>query len=669
MSLSKLNPHIAQHLEQLSLFALSSHIDEVSTEDGTDASDQAQDRRSDDSENLSEDSNAASTSRESVGNHDPDLLDEGNSEGAQLIFENVPDWDSMLSVTRAICQSDQPDQVLLDLQERQYPQGLNDERGDAGTEVQLISEESSEFEGLDELANYMDNQMTQTSFDGVHQKFLPRNAFERATTVGTIQRMLSAPPFDRLGPEYLSELARRIHSRSRRTFASLVQIRFPLESMHDVLKRVDLVDAQLPHGKGPLGKSYFLIDSLTKLGQEDLVSRFMESQKYFNVAFFATGSFQKLVSGWIIPIDFDSNTPEQPELEPNGNVYKVLVHAQQHNFIQVYDDTITMRVYDQERYNEDAVLSVLGCRSPHLAEIFAAFTFNAKLYVLQQLDFHWLTLDEFMKANKIGFHETQLLTQLSGITNALQELQNRHQSQPLVFGVTPARIHVPSSITPWLYLSADLDDFVDREHWDSICGRYMAPETSVQTLNNNATPRECMWSLGCTFLEILIWQVAGYARLEEFREALGWNNGPSSAFYRLSRRRPSEGPQIHPAVVTMFEHMLQESRGCIREAVLLVQTMIQIDPDQRPSTTDVYSEFARLIKMDDEPNETALDYEALGSEEQEGFQDIYSPPEDSGSDWEVDASNRNNLWDWDGAKIWNGAKIESSFQRLYKRQV
>jgi hypothetical protein len=114
LSLSLLYLHIAQHLEQLSLFVLFPYSADDDTQDASDASDQAQDHRSNDANDVMEGNS---------GGSDSDIVDmTGSPESMPLASEDDPGWDSLFDNNRAQLPLEQPDAIISHLQDQQHGQ-------------------------------------------------------------------------------------------------------------------------------------------------------------------------------------------------------------------------------------------------------------------------------------------------------------------------------------------------------------------------------------------------------------------------------------------------------------------------------------------------------------------------------------------------------------------
>lgn len=285
LSLPRLYAHIAQHLEHLSLFVLFSYVEDGDTQNGSNASDQAQDHRSDKLGSFSELSDTAGQHEISFSGS---YLDRSAADFLESdhISENTPDWADLLSGTPTILSSDRDDPILFHLQKTQYGQAEAKTISDTEPGIQLHGEDSSEFYTISEIRSFIDKHMVSVSFDGQVQQFLPRLALERVTTFETIRRILFETMITESSKE-LWDLASRIHNTGQKIFAA-----WSYEPSPPLNRLMELYsDDDFPFSRESL--------------PFDCTTEFLETQQHFNVAYFEPGSFQKLDDRWTIPINFD----------------------------------------------------------------------------------------------------------------------------------------------------------------------------------------------------------------------------------------------------------------------------------------------------------------------------------------------------------------------------
>lgn len=285
LSLPRLYAHIAQHLEHLSLFVLFSYVEDGDTQNGSNASDQAQDHRSDDPSGFSELSDTAGQHEINFSNSYLDRTAADFLESDHLP-ENTPEWDDLLTGSSKILPSDRNDPILLHLQKNQCGQAEAKTKSDTEAGTQLHGEDSSEVYTISQMRSFIDKHMISVLFDGQVQTFLPGLALDRVATLETIRRILSK----NIKVESFEELrgiASKIHSNGRKIFATWSYGPSP-----PLNRLVELYsDNNFPFSRENPPFNDFI--------------EFLERQHHFNVAFFQPGSFQRLDDRWTIPIDFD----------------------------------------------------------------------------------------------------------------------------------------------------------------------------------------------------------------------------------------------------------------------------------------------------------------------------------------------------------------------------
>ncbi|KAI1354102.1 acyl transferase/acyl hydrolase/lysophospholipase [Xylaria sp. FL0043] len=121
-------------------------------------------------------------------------------------------------------------------------------------------------------------------------------------------------------------------------------------------------------------------------------------------------------------------------------------------------------------------------------------------------------------------------------------------------------------------------------------GLYEPPE--VMTMADAPRSRRYdIWSMGCIYLDFLIWLLYGYEELLAFHHTLG--PGPSQ-LWRLSPY--DEGAELHPGVVFYLEHIARdpecERPSAIRDLLVLIRArllVIRLHPQARSPVNETKS--------------------------------------------------------------------------------
>ena len=256
-----------------------------------------------------------------------------------------------------------------------------------------------------------------------------------------------------------------------------------------------------------------------------------------------------------------------------------------------------MRVYSHAGLYEfyEYVQLLLDVMLPHVVQNFAAFTYLSKLYVLQEGEGMSL-LDHMISGSP--FDDTTLLCQLSGVAKDFFHLRI---AQDFAFELTPERILVTPGGPSILRLFINLSDVIRQSSWDPDCGQYSTPEAFANLRYSYSTDSGA-WSLGCTYLEILVWHVMGYQELCSFRDRRLQSH---SIPYFFSPAEPgtSSSTREHAAVVEMTQVLLSRTSGDIQEAVRVVETILRVNQDERLIMIQILAKFAHLAAIKGEPND------------------------------------------------------------------
>lgn len=104
-----------------------------------------------------------------------------------------------------------------------------------------------------------------------------------------------------------------------------------------------------------------------------------------------------------------------------------------------------------------------------------------------------------------------------------------------------------------------------------------------------------MWSLGCVYLEILVWYIDGYQALLDFRasrEGQVQRHGlEDEGFYHETSPGKSE---LRKPVVDMINALSHRCEGVLKDIVDTIPSLLQIDPKDRPSASQLVSQLSHL---------------------------------------------------------------------------
>ena len=329
LPLTELYPHIAQHLEQLSLFVLPSSVDD--SEDpgyGSNASQQAHEDVSNRFDDFSENSSTPGTRDPEVANQTVDPSEDDNGSVIMTDLANCPptpqdpqDWAKILLNTQTSTQPADTDPVLLELQKKQKTTVQAEHTKDQA-KTAMTNEDAAGFRNIIELEEYMDDHMASSNFCGYSQQYLPRPAFETVTRQAVIRFVLDSDKDLFLSEDERRDLSYRIYNECQKLFATCLYSEAPLTLLKELMDR-RLSDAQFP------------LDAKNQpqWSHRRLWRRFIRNQRNFHTVYFELGSYQILDNRCVIPINCDD--PHHLGGGSFDEVYEVQINPDQHEFPQV----------------------------------------------------------------------------------------------------------------------------------------------------------------------------------------------------------------------------------------------------------------------------------------------------------------------------------------------
>jgi len=104
-----------------------------------------------------------------------------------------------------------------------------------------------------------------------------------------------------------------------------------------------------------------------------------------------------------------------------------------------------------------------------------------------------------------------------------------------------------------------------------------------------------MWSLGCVYLEVLVWYLDGYQALLDFRESREGQVHPygleDEGFYHYNSAGVIE---LRKPVMDMIEYLSKRYRGALKDIIEIIPSLLQINPKARPSATELVRRLGHL---------------------------------------------------------------------------
>jgi len=323
----------------------------------------------------------------------------------------------------------------------------------------------------------------------------------------------------------------------------------------------------------------------------------------------------------------------------NGTVYKVRIHEEHHNFTPNRNEELAMKILQRDTsdctssHEENEVLQTLAeVPHPHLTPFYASWWHKGWFHMLFPLavyDLHeFLTSPELPVVDSLDkVREVWLVSQMTGLAAALDHIHNLAPA-----GLGPrgeyrdgtnrprTGYHLDLSLKNILVFASDvmkISDFGTARIRQLISGdfrpggsplnpgflgnlEYAAPDHELP--NKNVSKKHDIWSLGCIFLELLLWAFGKGPELQAFREERSFSpeqrpGQTSSAFYYITDstcdlksvvkdrlKWLDEAAQSKDNFANVYKPMICETRR-----------MLKINLEERPAASEVVSTLQHLL--------------------------------------------------------------------------
>ncbi|KAL5415622.1 hypothetical protein PMIN03_002583 [Paraphaeosphaeria minitans] len=467
----------------------------------------------------------------------------------------------------------------------------------------------------DDVCDYMEAHTVTFNFRGQPQRFLPRSALEYATRKDVVQKIVAQDKETILNNREQAELVDRIVRAGRKLFAICVHCGVTMQHLKVMLDN-GITDKRLPLSKDDFG-------SLKE--KRFFVANFIANQKQYNTISLSVDSIQRLddlqSDRFTIPIEYEEIEANYKGKGAFGTVWKVRIHRDHRSFIcETKDgDLFAMKVTPHEGREQDYHRQMAGLNHPHLVKCLASFTLGAKYQMIYELAS--CDLEEFMRErSKPSKHpeltEAWLAQQLAGVASALKVVHNPQGmlNVPNANTLRTGYIHdiKPENILVFIYKGKvcvlRLSDFSCAKVVEivaTISGKrdsyktgskpgtptYRAPEISE---NVSSRPYD-MWSLGCVFLELLVWYLEGYKALKMFRESREGSVIPNGMIDEGFYHKTSNGEmQLRESVLRKIENLKRQCRGDLKDIVDVVPSLLKIKPKERMDASHLAARLSRF---------------------------------------------------------------------------
>ncbi|CAI6338060.1 unnamed protein product [Periconia digitata] len=472
-----------------------------------------------------------------------------------------------------------------------------------------------------DVIKYMNRNMVRNKFEGHLQRFLPASKLEVVTSLEVIRNLVVEDQELILNNQEKANLPDRISHFGRKLFAICVFQEIPLLFLKAMLDN-GLTDRSLP-----LSEEQF--DSL--ISNRKMVKDFTDDQKHFNTMFFKENcneSMDEETSDQLsMPIDYNGSK-NLIGRGAFGAVYDVRIHPDHHNFTSNGRDNrfamkIMEKTMDEREKNYHAAM--IGISHSHLAKCLSSFTLGENYYMFYELasgDLEKFICTHPVASSEPGLTPSWLAQQLAGLAAALRVVHNPRDTTSrtsntlgvpqsgkdktgYIHDIKPDNILVfqyPGNLN-WLRLSDfscakvnELNETVSgnrRSHkTDNRAGTpsYRAPE---QRKGSTSRPYD-LWSIGCVYLEILVWFTEHYEGLERFRDERTGKIHPQAItddgfFYDT----PS-GDCLRPAVTSKISELSRKCTNELKAIADAIPLLLKIKPEERLNASQLAQRFKHL---------------------------------------------------------------------------
>ncbi|KAH7359965.1 kinase-like domain-containing protein [Pyrenochaeta sp. MPI-SDFR-AT-0127] len=481
------------------------------------------------------------------------------------------------------------------------------------------------FSDTDKVFEFMEENMVILNFRGEDQEFLPRSAFEQVTTKDVI-RLAALEPHDFLWTDQaLENFVDRVYEQGRIMFATCFYAQGLTMNILKGLLDQGLTDADIPLPRNACAN--------TKLKR--YVSAFRDNQKRFYVADFQKNSYQDL-DGITKPINFEEKPSNLLGRGAFGEVWSIKLHSEHHSLLSRPNQSqeFALKVTQQESRELDFHDAMRKLSHPHLLKCLASFTFDSKYHMIyEKAD---CNVEDFMKRHENAQNLSQLsgqdlAEQLYGLAEALSVIHNQEDTN---FNLKSNLLSIPQKPPPrsgyihdikpenlllfiyerngrkryWFRLSdfscAKVVEFVavvSGKRWSHLSDNkagtptYRAPERLME--QGTSRPYD-MWSLGCVYLELLVWFLDGHNALDEFRDARSRPVKPGGmiddGFCFMDEAGPTARVQLREEVVTKMAELSERCSGALKDIADAIPKLLEIEPKRRLTAEQLVSTLKHL---------------------------------------------------------------------------
>lgn len=461
-----------------------------------------------------------------------------------------------------------------------------------------LSQDTGTFRN-DKLVNFISSQRIQTVFNGRQTDFLPYGTFEIIAHKSIIDHVL------RFDPSTMAlnrgDLRDTILKNGSRLFTMALWNSVPMSNLGQVLDKYD--DDTCP----------FDAASASTTALQNILRVLLNHQLIFRVPFFKFGSFQTVV-------DPAANTlvDRRGKLGSGANatVYGARVNGQQHNFMngtgsnKRFSNDLALKVIKNETQasHERRFLELLMSHSTAHANIlnfYGGYRSAGETFLFSELGD--CNLNDYMEerfsvmpCKEPGPTLEWVMGELRGLAEAMSFIHNdipehnafHHDIKPENIVMVTGEEGQPDRLKIMDWGCAEAMDPEKSDQPKSSAGSHCSKRMGNPPYNPpeynaagavTSRPHD-VWSLGCVFLDVLIWCRGGWKKLGKFR---------SEREGKKTRGYFERGPPVRvlDCVQEHINRLISDHDSSVRGLGNPVAKMLECDPSSRTKMADVVSDW------------------------------------------------------------------------------
>jgi serine/threonine protein kinase len=451
------------------------------------------------------------------------------------------------------------------------------------------------------IAAYKAHLITETRIANFGDKtfeFVPKTTIYNLASGNSIEEIFR---FSKIDSSTLNRLTQIIRSNGIRLYATAIYCCLSPPDILTLLTKYE--DLNLPLLPGDqLANSEKLADSIF----DDICN----AQHRFMAPDFGESQYSADFTDHPIPIEFIRGTKPDVGEGSGGRLYKARIHNSHVSFLREGEPpgdwsgyfALKVSKFRKDAERERAFLesqALFSCSHEHITTFYSGFEFEQKIYLIAELADG--NLDDFMA--KYPEHKAisdldreWLLLQLSGLASALFILHDRMMWHH--HDIKPANILVFHDPSADMKHRLKLTDFGSAGSGFCLNATGSSAKSKIkgttptlpsETHRNGSSSRpHDVWSLGCVFIDIILWYYKGWEFVRVFRSKV-MEESEAWCYYDVK-----EGNKvIANAVLTVLEKLApieEELVGVIRE-------MLEIDPGSRLNAAHALERIDVIIEQ------------------------------------------------------------------------